>query len=135
MIDKLQRIALAIQFLRFPSIAVGLLCVTAIVIIIFTSVVHDGDRFLIPSFVGLLWAMDTYLFIEIFRSVPEKADTTLKLFSKLKRNFSRAWYWLVSVVFLGTTLAAIYVTSRMVSIWLRGLNDLTSIQQFIHFTT
>ncbi len=119
MIDKLQRIALAIQFLRFPSIAVGSLCVTAIVTIIFTSILHDGDRFLIPNFVCLLWAIDIYLFIEIFSSVPEKADTTLKLFSKLKRKFSRAWHWLVSVVFLGTTLAAISITSRMVSIWLR----------------
>ena len=119
MIDKLQRIALAIQFLRFPSIAVGSLCVTAIVTIIFTSILRDGDRFLIPNFVCLLWAIDTYLFIEIFSSAPEKADTTLKLFSKLKRKFSRAWYWLVSVVFLGTTLAAISITSRMVSIWLR----------------
>lgn len=119
MIDKLQRIAQAIQILRLPSIAVGLLCLASIVLLVFASAPHDGDRLLIPSSVGVLWAMGTYFFIETFRSVPEKADTTLKFFSKLKRKLNRARYWLISVAFLGTTLAAIYVTSRMVSIWLK----------------
>ncbi len=118
MIDKLQRIAQTIQILRLPSIAVGLISLPSIVVIIFTSKSHEGDRFLIPSFVGLLWAMSTYSFIVTFRSVPEKASKTLGFFSKLKRNIHRGWYWFISVVFLGTTVAVILVTYRMVAIWL-----------------
>ena len=59
MIDKLQRIAKAIQILRLPTIAIGLISLASIVMIIFTSKHHEGDRFLIPSFVGLFWAMST----------------------------------------------------------------------------
>lgn len=120
MIDKLQRIAQSMQFLRIPTIAVGLVCLASIVVIAFTSMSHEGDRFLIPSFIGLLWALSTYSFIVTFRSVPEKADKALSFFSKLKRNIYRGWYWFISVVLLGTTVVGISVIFRMFSIWLKA---------------
>ena len=119
MINKLQRIAQAIQMLRLPSISVGLISLASMVVIIFISESHGGDRFIIPSFVGLLWALSTYSFIVTFRAVPEKAIETLGFFSKLKHNIYRGWYWFISVVFLGSTVAVILLTYRMVSIWLR----------------
>ena len=119
MIDKLQKIALAIQFLRLPVIAVGFFCLATTILIIINAISNDGDKFLIPSFVGVLWAMSTYTFIVIFRSVPEKADNSLSGFGKLKRHLHRGWYWLISTVFLGSTVAAIFFTKSMISIWLR----------------
>ena len=119
MIDKLQRIAQAIQILRLPSIAVGLISLASMVVIMFISKSHESDRFLLPSIVGLLWAISTYSFLVTFRSVPEKANKSLKFFSKLKRIIYRGWYWFLGVVFLGTTVAVMFVTYRMVSIWLR----------------
>ena len=119
MIDKFQRIALAIHILRLPSIAVGLTCLISVMLIVLTSESHEGDRFLLPGFVGILWAISTYSFIVTFSSVPEKADLTLTSYSKLKRNIVRGWYWFIGAGFLGTTLALIYVTNRLVSIWLR----------------
>jgi hypothetical protein len=79
MIDKLQGIAQAIQILRLPSIAVGLISLASMVGIIFISKSHESDRFLIPSIAGLLWAISTYSFIVIFRSVPKKANKSLKV--------------------------------------------------------
>ena len=119
MIDKLQGFAQTIQILRLPSIAVGLISLASMVVIMFISKSPESDRFLIPSIVGLLWAISTYSFIVTFRSVPEKANKSLKFFSKLKRIINRGWYWFIGVVFLGTTVVAILVTYRMVSIWLR----------------
>ena len=119
MIDNLQRISQASQHLRLPAIAVGLFCLVTTVVIILNSNSHDGDRFLIPSFVGVVWAMSTYTFIVTFRSVPEKADNSLSFFGRLKRQLHRGWYWVISMVFLSTTLAAIYLTNSMISIWLR----------------
>ncbi len=119
MIDKLQRISQAIQFLRLPAIAVGFFCLASTILILLSANSNDGDTFLIPSFVGVLWAMSTYTFIVTFRSVPEKAGNSLSLFGKLKRHLHRGWYWVISMVFLGTTLAAIYLTNSMISIWLR----------------
>jgi hypothetical protein len=119
MIDKLQQFSQSIQFLRLPAIVVGLSCLATMATIFLGSVSHDGDRFLVPAFVGVLWAMSTYSFIVTFQFVPEKAGKTLGFFSKLKRNLYRGWYWLISVVFLGTTIVAIYLTNSLVSMWLR----------------
>ena len=119
MIDKFQRIAQIIKFLRLPSIAVGLISLASMVVIMFISKSPESDRFLIPSIVGLLWAISTYSFIVTFRSVPEKSNISLKFFSKLKRNINRGWYWFIGIVFLGTTVAVMFVTYRLVSIWLR----------------
>jgi hypothetical protein len=121
MIDKLQRISQAIQFLRLPAIAAGLFCLATTVVIIFGSSSTDEDIFLIPSIVGVLWAMSTYTFIVTFRSVPEKASSNLSMFGKLKRQLHRSWYWVLSMAFLGTTVAAIYLTKSMISIWLRDI--------------
>ena len=119
MLDKLQRIAQAIQFFRLPSLGIGFICLGSLVAIIFTSTSQEGDRFLLPSFVGLIWGMSTHSFIVTFRSVPEKASSTLGSFGKLRRNIVRGWYWCISVVFLGATAGAIFVTYRMVSFWVR----------------
>ena len=119
MIDKLQGFAQTIQILRLPSIAVGLISLASMVAIMFISKSPESDRFLIPSIVGLLWAISTYSFIVTFRSVPEKSNISLKFFSKLKRNINRGWYWFIGIVFLGTTVVVMFVTYRLVSIWLR----------------
>jgi len=119
MIDKLQGFAQTIQILRLPSIAVGLISLASMVVIMFISKSPESDRFLIPSIVGLLWAISTYSFIVTFRSVPEKSNISLKFFSKLKRNINRGWYWFIGIVFLGTTVAVMFATYRLVSIWLR----------------
>ena len=72
-----------------------------------------------PSFVGVLWAMSTYTFIVTFLSVPEKVDNSLSWYGKLKRHLHRGWYWVISTVFLASTVAAIFFTKSMISIWLR----------------
>ena len=118
MIDKLQVIAHTIQILRLPSIAVGFISLVSMIAIIFISESHESDRFLIPSIVVLLWAISTYTFIVTFRSVPKKANKSLKFFSKLKRNINRGWHWFIGGVFFGTTVAVIFLTFRMISIWL-----------------
>lgn len=119
MIDKFQRIAQSIQFLRLPSMAAGLICLVSIVVSIFTYRSHEDDRFLIPSLVGIFWAMSTYAFIVTFHSVPEKASKATWFFSRLTRNIYRGWYWFIGIVFLGTMVSVIFLTYRVVSIWIR----------------
>jgi hypothetical protein len=119
MIDRLQRLARALHVLLIPSIAIGLFCLSVAVYIILTSTSHEGDHYLIPSLVGLVWAISTYAFILTFHTIPIKADKSLGFFQKLKRGIARGWYWMVGVVFIVTTLSAIVITYRMISIWLR----------------
>jgi 1,4-dihydroxy-2-naphthoate octaprenyltransferase len=117
MIDKLRYIAETIRILRLPLFVFGLFCLSVAAYVIFSST--SAERYLIPSCVGVLWAMSSYFFIETFRSAPDKGDETLTFFVRLKRKLHRAWYWIIAMVFLSTTIAALYVTNKLISIWFR----------------
>ncbi|MEJ2609730.1 MAG: hypothetical protein P8179_06465 [Candidatus Thiodiazotropha sp.] len=119
MIDKLQQISQAIRILLIPSIAAGLFCLYAVIYIVFSSTTHSGDHYLIPSFIGLLWAVSTYAFIVTFRTVPERANNSMSFFGNIKRKLSRGWYWIIGIVFIATTLSSLFLTYRMISIWIR----------------
>ena len=119
MIDRFKKIANALQFLLLPSVVLGLVSLVAMTTIIFSSKSHEEDFYLIPSAVGILWSITTYSFLVSFRNVPHKADQSWKFFKRLKRKIARAGYWLTGDVFIGTTLGAIFVSYRMITIWLR----------------
>lgn len=118
MIDRFQRIASAIQILKIPSVAIGLVAFSLVAMTIFTSKSHESDHFLIPGIVCCLWAVNTYLFITIFRTIPAKADDSLRFFARLKRRLNRGWHWFVAIMFVATSLSALVVSYRMISIWL-----------------
>ena len=119
MIDKFQRIAQITQILLVPSIVVGFICLISMVIIVLNVGSGEGNRYLMPSFIGLIWALATYSFIVTFRNVPEKACRSQTFVGRMRRRVSRSWYWLIALVFLGTTGTALIFTVRLISIWLR----------------
>lgn len=119
MIDTLGKISQALQFLRLPVVIVGLVCLTTITVITFTSKSLEEDYYLIPSIVGVLWATTTYIFLAGFHTVPPKADPSWKLIPRIKRKLARAWYVFLAITFLGTSILAVSVTFRMVSVWVR----------------
>ena len=101
-----------------PSIVVGSLCLATIAVLLVTSNSRAGDRWLLPSFVGLLWATSVFAFIESFRGVPDSDGGEAGLYAKLKRRIRRGGYWVLGVVFFGATVVATVLTRRLVSIWL-----------------
>lgn len=120
MIDNLQRLAQRIQLLRLPSAVVAAAGLASLVVSVLFLEPDQGDPFIIPGFVGLLWGMSTYSFIVAFRSAPGKNDNPIGVFRKLVHRLHRFWYGFISVVFLVTTAAVIVVTVRMISIWLNA---------------
>lgn len=119
MIDTFKKIADTLQFLRLPSMILGFVSLVAITTIIISSKSHEEEFFLIPSFVGILWSITTYSFLVYFRDVPEKGGRSWKFSKRLKRAIARAGYWLMGAVFIGTTIGAIFISYRMITIWLR----------------
>ena len=116
MIDKFQRIAQTIQILKTPSLIVGLICLVSFVVIVLSVSSNEGNRFLIPSFVGLIWAATTFSFIVTFRTIPERAEKSQGFIRRLRRGLSRAWYWFIALVFIGTSLATLIMTGRLISL-------------------
>ena len=105
--------------LRLPLLGVGLVSLASLVVIVLFFADGQGDRFVIPFSVSLLWGLSTYAFIVTFRAIPDKPDAPLRFFSKLKHTIARVWYGLIGVFFLGATAAMLVVTIRLVLIWWR----------------
>jgi hypothetical protein len=119
MIDSFQKLAGRIRPLRFVAMGAGVvLGLVATAVIVFSDS-GENDRYLIPSAVGVLWSLSTYVFIRTFESVPEKAEKTKGFWRRLGRRLHRGWYWLLAFVFIGSTVAAVLLTMRLVSIWFK----------------
>ena len=120
MIDRFQRVAQKLRVLRMPAVIIGVSSILVIVATVFFSQSREGDRFLVPAIVALLWAMSTYGFIESFRSVPAPATQSMSWFVRLGRRLRRAWYWLIATVFIIVSAAAAFVAFRMLAVWVRN---------------
>ena len=123
MIDRLQAVAMRIHLLRFVAIGTGLFCLVAVTFIVFSPPSHEGDRYLIPGIVGLLWSISACNFVVIFHSVPDKVAKSEKLWKRIKRRAWRGWYWLMALIFFGTTLAVVSVSFRLLSVWMQDYGE------------
>lgn len=92
-------------------------CFACTVFIIFTSSSHEGDKYLFPSILGFLWALSVYGFIETFKYVPEHSGNEPGLLKRTKRKLSRLWYWMIGLVFFGTSIAVIVLSLRTLTVW------------------
>lgn len=121
MIDTLQRIAVTIRPLRHVAVVLGLVCLAGLVMIIFAApAAGDSNRFLVPAIVGFIWCLSAWGFIDTFQSVPEKMDRRQGFLARIGRGVSRAWFWFLAILFGASTLAALFLTIRLGSVWLGG---------------
>jgi hypothetical protein len=122
MIDSFQRLANRLWPLRIVAVGAGVLFLLLVVVIILFSNSREDGKYLIPGFLGILWSLSAHAFIINFQSVPEKAKRSDGFLHRLKRNVHRSWYWIIAFIFTGTTVAAVFFTFRLVSIWLNDYN-------------
>ena len=120
LLNTIQRGAAALQWLKKPALGLALLFLLAIFYIVFTSQSHEGDRYLVPCIIGLLWSLSAFAFIINFCAVPPQADKDAALFLRLKRRLRRLWYGLLAFLFLAATVAVLIVSYRLLAVWLRS---------------
>ena len=122
MIDSFQKFSNKLWYLRIVAVGAGVLFLVLVVVIILFSNTREDDKYLIPGFLGILWSLSAYAFISNFQSVPEKAKSSDGFLHRLKRNIHRSWYWIIAFIFTGTTVAVVFLTFRLASIWLNDYN-------------
>ncbi len=117
MIDSFQKLAGRIRPLRFVAMGTGtILGLLAAALILFGDG-RENDRYLIPCAVGVLWCLSAYAFVSTFESVPARAETIRGFWRRLGRRLHRGWYWLLAFVFMASSVAALLLTMRLVSVW------------------
>lgn len=119
MLDRLQAVAMRTHLLRFVAIGTGLTCLIVVTFVIFSPPSPEGDRYLIPAIIGLFWSVSAYNFFVIFRSAPDRTDKSEKLWKRVKTRTWRVWYWLMVLIFFGTTLAVVSVSFKLLSVWVQ----------------
>lgn len=120
MIDKLKKLALVLQKLkRFFYFFTAASFLLVIYVLLFTSA--DDYLYLIPSVLALLWSLACLCLLSIFLYVPPKITADLPFFQRIKRRIVRLFYYVVSFIFLALSVLILWLTSRMVFIWLAPL--------------
>ena len=116
MIDKLAVVA------RFMSPAKQLFAVMSVVslgffvyYLVFSKTSAEGV--FIPPIVFFIWSYSAWAYINMFVGVPILGDN-LGFFKRLKVRFMRSFYWVVSLLFILSSLGVIFVTNKIVHVWL-----------------
>lgn len=119
MIDKLRTAVLKVQWLKpiFVVIAVASIAMFAYVIFGQSGMAKD-DYYLLPSVVMLLWSLVACALLFTFVHVPEKPDKSIGFFRRIGIRCKRGYYYILAILSLGTTLAMLLVSFRVVRIWL-----------------
>ena len=118
MIERLQGIARRLRLLRAPLLVLGLLSLALLLYTLLTSASRAEDRWLMPSLIALVWAMSTFGFIGLFQHVPPLVAARQTWAARLAHRAHRAVYMLLALVYLLTTLAALYLSQKALSVWL-----------------
>lgn len=117
MIDVFQKLAVRMRPLRFVAVGGGVVFLAVTAAVTLHSDSWDGDHYLVPAMVGLLWSLSAYAFIQTFQSVPAIGGRDLGFWHRARRFIHRGWYWLLAALFSITTVALIFLTSRLIAIW------------------
>ncbi|MEE8464450.1 MAG: hypothetical protein V3S53_06665 [Gammaproteobacteria bacterium] len=118
MLESFQKFALFLRPVR-PLAFAGLF-LFAVMFVWNTTLAADGsgERWVIPSIVGFLWALSVYSFIASFQNVPVKADSRASFLAKLKAVFRRVPYWVLAFLALTSSVAVLILSYRLFSVWL-----------------
>lgn len=117
MIDTLQRIARRLRPLRHVALILAFACLAALLVIVFgLPAASDANRFLVPALVGFIWSLSAYGFIDTFQSVPARMDRAGGWMARAGRSLVRAWFWCLAALLGGSTLAALFLTYRLIAV-------------------
>jgi len=90
-----------------------------LIVSLFAEQGEQQGLFAMPALTLFLWALSVFVFILNFAVIPQRQAGESGLVRRGLQRLQRGWYWLVGLFFLSTTLVLLYVTTRLVIIWLR----------------
>lgn len=119
MLETLNRIARWLLPLRMLFLGLAIFGFMLLIVSLFAEEGGQQGLFAIPAMTLFLWALSVFVFILNFAVIPQRNEGESGMIRRGMQRLQRAWYWLVGLFFLVTTLVLLYVTTRIVTIWLR----------------
>jgi hypothetical protein len=115
MLQILQRTASRLRPAAPVLAAAGVLSLIAVAALLLLAPGAAAEAWLRLAIVALLWSLCGYVFIQAFQQIPPPPDAAMGAWQRLSRRLARGWLWLLALVFVGTTIAAVLLTNRLVT--------------------
>jgi hypothetical protein len=117
MIETLGFVSRVLQWAKPLIVVVGIASFALFVCTIFKLAGFETDTYLMPSVVGTLWSTLFFFLTATFHRVPDKPLANVKWFSRVKIRCKRGFFYVLALLFLVLTLAAIRMSFSMLGIW------------------
>ena len=117
MLDKLQKIALALRPLSRVFLIVALLALAYGIYVLLVSSSQADDLGLIPALILFTWATMARSFIRLFAQVPVQAQSEMKFVTRVKTRLSRFVYYCFLLLFVIATGFLLLTSWQLSSAW------------------
>ncbi len=119
MLDSLNRLAHRLLPLRMLFLGLAVFAFLMLIVSLFAEEGGQQGLYAMPALTLFLWALSVYVFVLNFAVIPQRQERKGSMIRRSLHYLQRAWYWLVGLFFLSTTLVLLAVTTRLAIIWLR----------------
>jgi len=117
MLDKLQKIALALRPLSRVFLIVAMLGLCFGVYVLLVSSSQADDLYLIPALILFTWATMARSFVNLFAHVPLRASNEMAFSKRVKTRLSRALYYCFFLLFAIATGFLLLTSWQLSSAW------------------
>jgi len=77
---------------------------------------HGESNIIIVNLLALAWVALVNLMIQIYAQEPNTSQTTQSYLTRIKAAFYRGLYFLLSLLFIGITMAVVLLTFKILSL-------------------
>ena len=119
MLDRLNRIARRLLPLRMLFLGLAIFGFLMLIASLFIEESREQGLYAMPALTLFLWALSLYVFILNFAVIPQRRTGESSRIRRGWQLLQRAGYWLVALFFLATSLGLLYVTARLIMLWIR----------------
>lgn len=119
MLDSLNRVARRLLPLRTLFLGLAVFAFLMLIVSLFAEEGGQQGLYAMPALTLFLWALSVFVFILNFAVIPQRQEGKVGMIRRGLQHLQRAWYWLVGLFFLSTTLMLLYVTARLAMLWIR----------------
>lgn len=117
MLDKLQKIALALRPFRRIFLILAIVGLVYGVYVVLVSSSQADDLGLIPAFILFTWAMMARSFIDLFAHVPHRAQKEMRFGMRIRALLSRVLYYCFLGLFVIATGFLVLTSWQLSSAW------------------
>jgi hypothetical protein len=117
MIEKLQVLSKRIYWLKPLVLLAGAGFLGLFIYTLFGGNDISKDVYLMPSILGVIWALLFSSFTTIFPHAPSKPDKNEKFFRKIIIWLKRGFYYALALLFIALTIAVIFLSFKMFGVW------------------